>query len=364
MRKDRLYFLTVLAITLIFVFLAIVTAQYFIKASANQLIEIQVESSKREANEISKMLDFQLENKIDKEKIIQNLQNAISGSNSNTWFITVFNWSGQKICDPDITKIGQSINSNPDLLLSLSEKNNSDDLYELLINNSHKSDEYISEIIYIAPTKNSDLIVAANVNVNGIEIQMKNLSYKFYMIFFIMGILAVILSSISVRIIGSRYEKELELKNSDLTSELLNLSKLNTDLVSYKEKIGMLDDGEESDEIVEKNKERILTYMRNELVPVLIKDIIYVYTENTITYVVNIDGKKSTSNSSLDEMYASFNPSLFFRANRQFIISISAIDKIIRYGNSQLKIVLNSKTSEEIIISKNKAAEFKQWLNA
>ena len=127
-------------------FLAIVTAQYFIKASANQLIEIQVESSKREANEISKMLDFQLENKIDKEKIIQNLQNTISGSNSNTWFITVFNWSGQKICDPDITKIGQSINSNPDLLLSLSEKNNSDDLYELLINNSHKSDEYISEM--------------------------------------------------------------------------------------------------------------------------------------------------------------------------------------------------------------------------
>ena len=66
---------------------------------------------------------------------------------------------------------------------------------------------------------------------------------------------------------------------------------------------------------------------------------------------------------SLDDMYTNLNSALFFRANRQFIISITAIDKIIKYGKSQLKIVLQSKTSEDIIISKNKAAEFKQWLN-
>jgi DNA-binding LytR/AlgR family response regulator len=62
-------------------------------------------------------------------------------------------------------------------------------------------------------------------------------------------------------------------------------------------------------------------------------------------------------------MISNLNPQLFFRANRQFIISITAIDKIIKYGNSQLKIVLKGKVTEEIIISKNKAAEFKQWLN-
>ena len=360
MKKDRLYFLTVIAITLIFLFLALVAAQYFIKASANQLIEVQVESSKRETNEIAKMLDFQLENKIDKNKIIKNLQKTLTDTNSNTWFISVFNWSGQKVCDPDITKIGQRISSNSELLSSLTEQNNSEGLYELLVNNSSKKSKLISEIIYIAPTKNSDLIVAANVNIKGFEIQMQKLSYKFYIIFFIMGILAVILLSLSVRIIGSRYENQLELKNSNLTSELTNLSKLNTDLVSYKEK---LSEKSVQEEITEKNKERILTYIRNELVPVLIKDIAYIYTENTITYVACSNGKRSTTKSSLDEIYAKLNSSFFFRANRQFIISISSIDKIIKYGKSQLKIVLNAKTPEEIIISKNKAAEFKQWLN-
>ncbi len=364
MRKDKLYLFTVLSITAVFLIIALIASQYFIKTSANQLIEIQVESSKREANEIAKMLDFQLQNGLKKESIIKNLQSTIEKTNADDWFISVFDWSGKKVCDPDITKVGQNINSNPDLLSSLKEKNSSNDLYDLLRKNTSNSKEFISEVIHISPTKKSDLIVAANVNVKGVNKQMKKLRTNFYMIFLIMGILIIVLSSFAVRIIGSRYEKQLEMQNSNLTSELMSLSKLNTDLVSYKEKIVKLSEEEpKTTETSEKNKNRILTYIRNELVPILIKDIIYIYTENTITYVVCEDGKRSTSNSSLDEMYANFDASLFFRANRQFIISISAIDKIIRYGNSQLKIVLNSETPEEIIISKNKAAEFKQWLN-
>ena len=361
MRKDRLYFLTIISITLVFLVLAIIASNYFIKASANQLIEVQVESSKREANGISSLIDFQLTNNLKRDQIIENIQKIISKTNSDSWFVSVFNWSGKNICHPDITKVGQFLNSNTDLLTSLKEKNNSNNLYRLLSENSTKNN---SEVIHIAPTKKSDLIIAANVNVNSIKSQMSKLKNSFYMIFLIMGIFVIILSFLLVRIIGSRYEKQLELKNSNLTSEVVNLSKLNTDLFSYKEKINkVVIKEDELEGALDKNKQRILTYIRNELVPVLIKDIAYVYTENTITYVVCFDGKKSTSNASLDDMYKNFDTTLFFRVNRQFIISITAIDKIIRYGKSQLKIVLQSEAPAEIIISKNKAAEFKQWLN-
>jgi DNA-binding LytR/AlgR family response regulator len=141
------------------------------------------------------------------------------------------------------------------------------------------------------------------------------------------------------------------------------MSKLNADLVSYQEKVTEKPEEKSNENISDKEKQRILTYVRNELVPIAIKEIAYIFTESTITYVVCFDGKRSTSNASLDDMISNLNPQLFFRANRQFIISITAIDKIIKYGNSQLKIVLKGKTTEEIIISKNKAAEFKQWLN-
>jgi DNA-binding LytR/AlgR family response regulator len=361
MKKDKLYFLTFLSIAAIFLIIALVACQYFIKVSANQLIEVQVESSKREANEVAKLIDFQVSSGIKKDKIVSNIQQIIENSDTDTWFISIFNWSGKEVCHPDKTKVGQQVNSNENLLSSLKEKNNSDDLYDLLMDKSNPDQ---SEIIHISPIKKTDLIVAANVNISGITAQMDALKGNFYLIFSIMGILVIVLSFVAVRIIGSAYEKQLELKNSTLTSEVVNLSKLNSDLVSYKEKIAETSlDKVITEEPLESEKKRILTYIRNELVPIAIKDIAYVYTENTITYVICFDGKKSTTNMSLDDMFTHLNSTLFFRANRQFIISISAIDKIIKYGNSQLKILLQSKTSDEIIISKNKAAEFKQWLN-
>ena len=362
MKKDKLYFLTFLSIAAIFLLIAMIASQYFIKVSANQLIEVQVESSKREANEVARLIDFQLSAAIKKDVIVNNIQDIIENSNTDTWFISVFNWGGKQVANPNKTQVGQLVNSNKTLLASLKEKNNSDDLYDLLMDNSNASS---SEIIHISPVKKSDLIVAANVNINSIKNQLSALKSNFYLIFLVMGILVIVLSFLAVRIIGSAYEKQLEIRNSNLTSEVVNLSKLNTDLVSYKEKVAEVPVAlvKEKKSEKEKEKERILTYVRNELVPVVIKDIAFVYTENTITYVVCFDGKRSTTNMSLDDMYTSLNSTLFFRANRQFIISITAIDKIIKYGNSQLKILLQSKTSEEIIISKNKAAEFKQWLN-
>lgn len=370
MKKDRLYFLTFVSIAIIFLLIASISVQYFIKASANQLIEVQVESSKREAKEIASFLDYELSKGISKEEVVKNMQQIIVNSNTDSWFISVFNWSGKEVANPDITKIGQKVNSNQTLLASLEEKNNSEDLYEILMNRSSQEDE-TSEIIHISPLKNADLIVAAHVNMNRISAQMNTLKNNFYLIFLIMGILVIGLSFVAVRFIGSAYEKQLELKNTNLTSEVVNLSKLNTDLVSYKEKIIAVEEDKveevfkegDEDETLEKEKQRILTYVRNELVPIPIKEIAYIYTENTITYVVCFNGKRSTTNTSLDDMYNNLNNTVFFRANRQFIISITAIDKIIKYGNSQLKILLQSKTSEEIIISKNKAAEFKQWLN-
>ena len=360
MKKDKLYFLTFLSIAVIFLLVALIASQYFIKVSANQLIEVQVESSKRETNEVSKLIAFQFLSGIKKEEIIGNLQKTIETSNTDTWFISVFNWGGKEVCHPDKTKVGQQVNSNERLISSLKDKNNSADLFDMLIRNKNKS---ISEIIHISPIKNSDLIVAAHVNINNISAQMNSLKSNFYLIFLIMGFLVILLSFLAVRVIGSAYEKQLESKNTTLTSEVVNLSKLNSDLVSYKEKVAVIPKKNATEEPLENEKKRILTYIRNELVPISIKDIAYVYTENTITYVFCFDGKKSTSNMSLDDMSIHLNSSLFFRANRQFIISISAIDKIIKYGNSQLKILLQSKTSDEIIISKNKAAEFKQWLN-
>ena len=359
MKKDKLYFLTFLSIAGVFLLVALFASTYFVRASASQLLEVQVESSKREVNEMADLLFFQLNSNIEKTTVLENLQTVTTNSVTDSWYISVFDWSGKLVVNPDKTKVGQIVKSNEDLLNTLKENNYSSDLYDLLL----AGNETGSEIIYIAPVKNSDLIVAANVNINNLKSQLRSLRNNFYLILLLMGVFVIILSFLAVRSIGSIYEKQLEQRNTNLTTEVVNLSKLNTDLVSYKEKVAEKPKDLPQETQKETEKKRLLTYVRNELVPVAIDDIAYVYTENTITYIIGFDGKRSTSNMSLDDIYNKLNESLFFRANRQYIISITAIDKIIKYGKSQLKIILQADTTEEIIISKNKAAEFKQWLN-
>jgi len=387
MKKDRLYFLTFLSISLIFIVIAIVAKQYFIRESTIQLLETQLESSKREVRQIAIMASGELENSIDKNNVIENIQKGLEKTNFETSFISVFDWSGVQICHPDITLVGQPMTSNQTFVSSIEGEISSEDLYNLLRTKGENNEivdfekgKVSSEIIYLYPIANSDLIVGAHSNFSKIESQIASLRNRFYVILIIMGFVLISSSVITVRILGSFYEKKLEKENKDLESELLNLAKLNTALGEYQQKVieekpiievkkiekQKNSNSEENKNTIDKDKgkKRILTYLRNELLPISTEAIAYIYMENTITYVVDIHGKRSTTNSSLEELYSSLDSGYFYRANRQFIIAISSIDKIIRYGNNQLKILVSPNSEVDIIIGKNKAAEFKQWLNS
>jgi len=369
MRKDRLYFFTFLSITVIFIIIAGVAVQYFVEVSANQLLDTQLESSKREAREIASLVGYQLENGVPKETVIANIQSSIEKTDIETGFVSMFDWSGNEVCHPDTKRVGSKVAPNQSTVSSIDEEMSSEDFYELLLNKEEvggirdfENGETTSEVIYLYPVKNSDWIVGAHANMDKISNQIGSLRNKFYTIFSIMGFVIILSSVITVRLIGSLYEKNLEAENQKLESEVINLAKLNGDLNRYQQKV--TEDKPKTDsKSLEKGKKRVLTYLRNELLPVAIEDIAYIYTENTITYVVDFNGKRSTANNSLDELYSNLDSTFFYRANRQFIIAISAIEKIIRYGNNQLKILVNPNSEVDIIIGKNKASEFKQWLN-
>lgn len=368
MRKDRLYLLTFLSITLIFLLISSVSIRYFVNAAAEKVLETQLEFSQREARQAAILIGSQLENGISKERTISNIQRSLENSNLESGFVSLFDWSGKIICHPDITQLGQQISSEGSVISSLSDELTSQDLYRLLQNVEERDGQENSgekktksEVVYLYPVENSDWIVAAHANTQKVSQQIKVLRNNFQNILLIMGLVFIISSVVIVRLIGSNYEKKLEVKNEKLSDEVINLSKLNSALDFYQQKV--IEQPIEEDDSENLSKKRILTYIRHELLPVSTQDIAYIYTENTITFVVCFDGKRSTSNSSLDELYSTLDNSYFFRANRQFIIAISAIDKIVRYGNNQLKILINPNSEVDIIISKNKAAEFKQWLN-
>lgn len=374
MKKDKLYLYTFLAISILFVLIGAIAAKYFIALSAEQMLTTQLISSKREVKEVAALIGNQFENSIDKKLIRENVQKSIQNSNTEISFISILDWSGKRICHPDITLVDTKLTEEESVGFAMNSALNPDEFYDLILH--PKKEE--NQILVLNPVPNSDWIIAAYANTAKLRAQIKKVEHRFYTIFGIMGFVMVLTSVITVRLIGSLYEKKLENKNEALETEVINLAKLNNDLGNYQKRVNeaslenqakVADQGDKTLDVKEKeeNKEqrkiRILTYLRNELLSIATEEIAYIYTENTITYVVDIRGKKSTTNASLDELYTGLNASFFYRANRQFIIAISSIQKIIRYGNSQLKIVVNPNSEIDIIIGKNKAAEFKQWLN-
>jgi DNA-binding LytR/AlgR family response regulator len=80
------------------------------------------------------------------------------------------------------------------------------------------------------------------------------------------------------------------------------------------------------------------------------------------TFLQNNSGRDYAINYSLDQLEDLLDPAQFFRINRKFIVSFSAISDIISYSNSRLKVKLNSNNSDDLIVSREKVQDFKKWL--
>ena len=80
------------------------------------------------------------------------------------------------------------------------------------------------------------------------------------------------------------------------------------------------------------------------------------------TFLQNNSGRDYAINYTLDQLEDLLDPVQFFRINRKFIVSFSAISDIISYSNSRLKVKLNSNKSDDLIVSREKVQDFKKWL--
>lgn len=118
-----------------------------------------------------------------------------------------------------------------------------------------------------------------------------------------------------------------------------------------------------SSEVAEvKVKSRIVVKKGILNVPLKIEDVFLIYTENKVVYVVDALGNKYISDKSLTDMEEDLNPSVFFRASRQYIINILFIKGYRSIYKSKIEVVMSIATEHQIIISQSEAAGFKKWI--
>jgi len=113
-----------------------------------------------------------------------------------------------------------------------------------------------------------------------------------------------------------------------------------------------------------KYPEKLLIPINNELIPVDVSQISYFYTTTKCTRTILKDNTGLCYMKALESIYATLDPSLFFRANKQFVIAKSSIKNITIWFDSRLLVTLDTEVPERIYVSKNKAAQFKKWLTS
>ncbi|GHS94556.1 DNA-binding response regulator [Bacteroidia bacterium] len=111
-------------------------------------------------------------------------------------------------------------------------------------------------------------------------------------------------------------------------------------------------------------KERFLIKTGEHYRSIQTSDIRCFYISERCNFMLVDTGKSYPVDYSLDKIEQLVDPKLFFRVNRNFIVRFSAIQDIIAYSSNRLKIILTNRTEkEEIIVSRERVAAFKEWMN-
>lgn len=99
----------------------------------------------------------------------------------------------------------------------------------------------------------------------------------------------------------------------------------------------------------------------DQLMPLSVDTIAYIYVNEKLTRAVTFDGKSYALERPLDAVMTQLDPRRFFRANRQYIVAHSAVKSISLWPLSKLHLTLTVPTPEKVIISRARTAEFKDW---
>ena len=110
-------------------------------------------------------------------------------------------------------------------------------------------------------------------------------------------------------------------------------------------------------------RKRLIVRRGIECIALKTEDIALLYTENKIVYVIDQSGNKYICDKPLYELEATLDHTLFFRANRQFIINIDFIKVFKPFEKVKLQVDMYiANNLYRVIVSQETASAFKKWI--
>jgi two-component system LytT family response regulator len=115
---------------------------------------------------------------------------------------------------------------------------------------------------------------------------------------------------------------------------------------------------------IEGYKKRWLIKRGADYITLKTEEIAFFYAAHKMICLVDTVGQRYLLDKSLSDIEKELNPAQFFRLNRQYLAHINAIKKLKAVGKGKLQVELDPQAPEEIIISADQTAAFKDWLDA
>jgi DNA-binding LytR/AlgR family response regulator len=110
-------------------------------------------------------------------------------------------------------------------------------------------------------------------------------------------------------------------------------------------------------------RQRFSMVVGQKLKSVDVNDIAYFFSNSGITFVAMNSKSQYSLDLSLDKLAEELDPNLFFRVNRQYLVSLPAISNIHIFPKSRLKLELQPAVPDGIFVSIDKVVDFKKWID-
>ena len=95
-----------------------------------------------------------------------------------------------------------------------------------------------------------------------------------------------------------------------------------------------------------------------------VDEVAYFFADGKMTYLVTQkESRKYHISQTLEELQAVLDPMNFFRISRKFIVNIDSINEVKGLISNRIEIRLNQTTEHELTVSRNRAQEFRRWLD-
>jgi two-component system response regulator LytT len=109
-------------------------------------------------------------------------------------------------------------------------------------------------------------------------------------------------------------------------------------------------------------RKRFLVKHGQKLVSVEVGEIAYFFSDGRLNFFKTTDNRKFVVDYTMDELNDMLNPDEYFRISRSFFISVNSVDQIHDYFGNRLLLQLKPDTEKEVIVSREKVSDFKNWL--